>query len=68
MNAAEIWRLARKWNIDLIDLRNTWSVKMNIERSRREQLDLKAEQMTLKRKFLVRTGRLAKWKKETRKR
>lgn len=61
-------RLASKWNIDISDLHNIWSIKMNVERSRREYLDLKAQQVVYRRRYLERTGRLAKWKKESRKR
>ena len=41
---------------------------MNVERSRREYLNLKAQQVACRKKYLERTGRLVKWKKESRKR
>ena len=37
---------------------------MNIERSRREYLELKTQQEAYRKKYLETTGRLAKWKKE----
>ena len=54
--------------MDISDLRNTWAIKMNIERSRREYLALKAQQEAYRRKYLKLTGRSAKWKKEKKKR
>ena len=67
-NTRELNRLASKWNIDTSNLNNIWSLKMNVERSRREYLVLKAQQAVHRRKYLERTGRLAKWKRESRKR
>ena len=67
-NTRELNRLASKWNIDVSNLGNIWSLKMNVEQARREHVDLKAQQAVLRRKHLERTGRLAKWKKESRKR
>ena len=63
-NTRELNRLASKWNIDASNLDNVWSLKVNVERSRREYLDLKAQQVACRRKYLERTGRLAKWKKK----
>ena len=63
----ELHRLANKWNMDVSNLRNTWSLKMNIEHSRRECLDLKAQQVAYRRKHLEGAGRLSKWKKEIKK-
>ena len=40
---------------------------MNVEHSRREYLALKAQQEAYRRKYLETTGRLAKWKKEKKK-
>ena len=59
-NTRELNRLASKWNIDASNLDNVWSLKVNVERSRRECLDLKAQQVACGRKYLERTGRLAK--------
>ena len=41
-NMRELHHLASKWKMDISDLRNTWVIKMNVERSRREYLALKA--------------------------
>ena len=60
----ELSQLARRWKIDINDLRNKWSTKMNIERSRRECLDIKVQQAKLRRKYLEDAGRIAQWKKE----
>ena len=59
-NTRELHRLASKWNIDVSDLSNIWLLKMNVERSRREYLDLKAQQVAHRKKYLERTGRLSK--------
>ena len=67
-NTRELQRLANKWNIDLNHQENIWSLKMNVERSRREYLELKAQHEIHRRRYLERTGRLAKWNKESRKR
>ena len=67
-NARELHQLVSKWNIDVSDLSNIWLLKMNVERSRREYLDLKAQQVAHRKKHLERTGRLSKWRKECRKR
>ena len=64
----ELNRLASKWKMDISDLRNTWAIKMNVERSRREYLALKAQQEAYRRKYLESTGRSAQWKKEKKKR
>ena len=50
--------------MDISDLRNTWAIKMNVERSRREYLALKAQQEAYRRKYLESIGRSAQWKKE----
>ena len=34
----ELFKLAKKWKLDVSDLKNKWLIKMNIERSRREYL------------------------------
>ena len=44
------------------------SIKINIERSRREYVDLKTHQEAYKRKYLKIIKRLAKWEKEKMKR
>ena len=41
-NTRALHRLLAKWNIDTSNLHNIWSLKMNVERSRREYLELKA--------------------------
>ena len=41
---------------------------MNVERSRREYLELKAQYELHRRRYLERMGRLVKWNKESRKR
>ena len=66
-NVKELNCLAPKWNIDASDLNNGWYLKMNVERGRRECLELKAQYVAYRRKYLERTGRLVKWKKESRK-
>ena len=50
--------------MDIINLNNVWSIKMNIEHSRREQLELKTQQEACRKQRLKITGRLAKWRKE----
>ena len=67
-NTRAIHRLLAKWNIDTSNLHNIWSLKMNVERSRREYLELKAQHVAYRKKYLERTGRRAKWKKESQKR
>ena len=54
--------------MDISDLNNKWSIKMNIERSRREYLNLRAQQEALRRKYLEITGRITQWKREKQKR
>ena len=54
--------------MDMSDLNNKWSIKMNIERSRREYLGIRAQQEVLRRKYLENTGRLQQWEKEKQKR
>ena len=39
----KLLKLSSKWNIDTSDLTNKWLIKMNIERSRREYLSLRAQ-------------------------
>ena len=50
--------------MDISDLNNKWSIKMNIEYSRREYLNLRAQQEVLRRKYLETTGRILQWKRE----
>ena len=59
-NYKELNRLASKWNIDITNLNNIWSIKINIERSRRDYLDLKIQQEACRRKYLKTTERLAR--------
>ena len=42
-NTRELHHLASKWKMDILDLCNTWAIKINVERSRREYLALKAQ-------------------------
>ena len=63
-NTKELNRLASKWNVDASNLDNVWSLKVNVERSRREYLNLKAQQVAHRRKYLERTGRLAKVRRD----
>lgn len=64
----ELSHLARKWKININDLRDRWSIKMSIERSRREYLDIKVQQTKLRKTYLEDAGRIAQWKKEEQKR
>ena len=68
MRRRELTRLANKWNMDISDLNNKQSIKMNIERSRREYLNLRAQQEALRRKYLETTGRIMQQKREKQKR
>ena len=54
--------------MDISDLNNKWSIKMNIEYSRREYLNLRAQQEALRRKYLETTGRITQWQREKQKR
>ena len=54
----ELIRLANKWNMEISDLNNKWSIKMNIECSRRDYLNLRVQQEALRRKYLETTGRI----------
>ena len=67
-NTRELQRLATKWNIDMNHWENVWSLKMNVERSGRECLELKAQHEIHRRRYVERMGRLAKWNKESQKR
>ena len=40
-NHKELNRLASKWNMDITNLNNMYSIKINIEHSRKEYLKLK---------------------------
>ena len=64
----ELSQLVKKWRIEIDDMRNKWSIKMNIERSRKEYLDIKDQQALLRKRYLEDTGRTAQWKKEKQKR
>ena len=39
----ELSHLARKQGLEMTDMRNEWSIKMNIEKSRREHLKEKVQ-------------------------
>ena len=54
--------------MDISDLNNKWSIKINIERSRRDYLNLRAQQEALRRKYLETIGRITQWKREKQKR
>ena len=60
----ELMRLIKKWGIENVDIDNKWSIKMNIERSRREYLNIKVKQASLQKNYLETTGRKSQWKKE----
>ena len=60
----ELSRLMKKWGIETVDINNKWSIKMNIERSRREYLNIKVKQTGLRKNYLETTGRKSQWKKE----
>ena len=53
--------------MEISDL-NKWSIKMNIECSRRDYLNLRAQQEALRRKYLETTGRITQWQREKQKR
>ena len=44
----ELSRLKKKWDLNISGIENKWSIKMNIERSRREHLHTKAQQAVLR--------------------
>ena len=54
--------------MDISNLNNKWSIKMNIEYSRRDYLNLRAQQEVLRRKYLETIGRIMQWKREKQKR
>ena len=54
--------------MDISDLNNKWSIKMNIKRSRRDYLNLRAEQEALRRKYLETTRTILQWQREKQKR
>ena len=53
-----------KWRIEIADVENKWSIKMNVERSRREHLNMKVKQADLRKNYLETTRRKSQWKKE----
>ena len=65
MSTRAFHHLASKWNIGTKNLNNVWSLKMNVERSKRECLKLKAQHIARRRKCVERIGRLGKWKRES---
>ena len=51
-NTKELHHLANKWNVGILDLSNTWLLKIGVEHSRREYLELKAQHEAYRRKYL----------------
>ena len=60
-----MFKLAKKWKLDVSDLKNKWSIKMNIERSRREYLQLKAQHVALRKKYLKKQEEILNGKKKS---
>ena len=56
----KLYRLASKLNIDITNLNNILSIKMNSKCSSREYLQLKTQQELCRRKYLETTERLEK--------